>query len=461
MERGEYMSLTTIVLAAGFGKRMKSEKPKVLHEIAFKPLVEHVVDLAKKLESEKNIVVVGHGKEQVMAHLKDADLHFAVQENPQGTGHAVMMAENYITEGDVLVLFGDTPLLTEKTLNAFVAYHRTSGNQSSLISMVLDNPTGYGRIVRDSNDKFSKIVEQKDASIEEQQINEVYTGIGIFEAGLLKKALGMLTNNNNQNEYYLTDVFEILLNEGYQVGAYIADDAEQFMGINDKMALAEADAVMQKRILMNHMSNGVIFLRPETSYIGESVEIGADTIIYPNCILKGKTQIGSLCEIGPSADLCDVMVADSVEIKHSTLQKSSVDQGSHIGPYAYLRPGSKIGKNVKIGDFVEVKNSVVGDGSKVSHLSYLGDGEVGENVNIGCGVVFSNYDGVHKHKTVVESGAFVGCNCNLIAPVTVGENAYVAAGSTITENVPSEALAIARERQVNKTEWSNKYKKNK
>lgn len=455
------MALTTVILAAGFGKRMKSEKPKVLHEVAFKPIVEHVVDLAKAIESETTVVVVGHGKERVMNYLEGASVMFAVQENPQGTGHAVMMADDYLTEGEVLILCGDTPLLTKETIEGFVKYHRETGNKASLISMMMDNPKGYGRIVRNANNAFECIVEQKDADETQVLIKEVNSGIGIFDAKVLKASLGRLSNNNNQNEYYLTDVFGILVNDGEAVGAYIANDPEEFMGINDKMALAEADAVMQKRLIQKHMENGVIFLRPDSTYVGTDVEIGSDTVIYPNCLLKGKTVIGKHCEIGPSADLRNVIVADSVEIKHSTLVDSSVQDESHIGPYAYLRPGSNIGKNVKIGDFVEVKNAKVGHGSKVSHLSYIGDGEVGENVNVGCGVVFVNYDGSSKHQTIIESGAFIGCNSNLVAPVTVGKDAYVAAGSTITEDVPEGALAIARERQVNKTNWSNKYKKNK
>lgn len=455
------MSLTTIILAAGFGKRMKSEKPKVLHEIAFKPIVEHVVDLAKNIESSKTVVVVGHGKEKVMDYLKSSEVAFAVQENPQGTGHAVMMAEDHLGSGDVLILCGDTPLLTEETIKSFVETHKSNGYKASLISMKMANPKGYGRIVKDTSGKFVKIVEQKDGSPEELLIDEVNSGIGIFDANALKTSLSQLTNNNNQNEYYLTDVFGILANQGNQVGVFLAENADEFMGINDKMALAEADAIMQKRIIYKHMEKGVIFLRPETSYIGTDVEIEADTVVYPNSILKGQTKIGKNCKVGPGADICESTLSDEVEVAHSTVIQSRIGTDSHIGPYAYLRPGSIIGKHVKIGDFVEVKNSLIGDGTKVSHLTYVGDGEVGENVNLGCGVVFVNYDGKNKNKTVVKSGAFVGCNSNLISPVTVGENAYVAAGSTITEDVPDEALAIARERQVNKTEWSNKYKKNK
>ncbi len=455
------MSLTTIILAAGFGKRMKSEKPKVLHEIAFKPLVKHVTALSRQLGSDQTVVVVGHGKEAVMEALGDEEVDFAVQENPQGTGHAVMMAESYLSEGQVLILCGDTPLLSEETLKAFVDFHCTSGNEASLISMVVDPPQGYGRIVRDSNNQFSCIVEQKDATAEEALITEVNSGIGLFDAVSLKWALGQLTNDNAQKEYYLTDVYSILKNKGKKVDAYVAPDAESFLGINDKVALAEADDVLQARLLKKHQLAGVTFLRPSTTYLGADVVIGQDTVVYPNCVLKGRTVIGTHCEIGPSADIEDTEVRNGVTVKHSTLKQAFVDDTSKIGPYAYLRPGSKIGKDVKIGDFVEVKNTSVGDHSKVSHLTYIGDGEIGENVNLGCGVVFVNYDGVNKHLTKVESGAFVGYNTNLVAPVTVGQNAYVAAGSTITEDVPSEALGIARARQINKTDWSGKYKKEK
>lgn len=451
--------LTTIILAAGFGKRMKSELPKVLHEVAAKPMVEHVIELGKRLGSEKVVCVVGHGKEEVKAALMHKDVTFVEQLEQLGTGHAVKMADDYIHEGQVLVLFGDTPLLTEETLSAFLDFHYREENVASLISTRFQDPTGYGRILRDSNNEFVKIVEQKDADEFVNAIREINSGIGVFDASRLKQALCALGNNNNQGEYYLTDVFEILKNAGEKVNAFVSDDADELMGVNDRVALALADTLMQKRLIDKHMRSGVTFIRPETSYIGADVSIGTDTIIYPNTFIKGKTTIGKFCEVGPSADINESQLMDRVSVKHSTLMKSYVGERSQIGPYAYLRPGSKIGKDVKIGDFVEVKNSIIGDGSKVSHLSYVGDGHVGENVNLGCGVIFVNYDGSEKHLTTVEDGAFVGCNSNLIAPVTIGKGAYVAAGSTITDHVPSNGLAIARQRQVNKTEWSNKYKK--
>ncbi len=451
--------LTTIILAAGYGKRMVSQLPKVLHEVSGKPMVTHVIDLAQRLNSEKTVVVIGHGKEQVKEALSNKSVCFVEQNEQLGTGHAVLMAKAYIETGDVLVLFGDTPLLTEKTLSAFIAYHKNAGHTASLMSMCYDNPHGYGRILRDENGGFLRIVEQKDTTEEEARIKEVNSGIGIFNARALKEALQALKNDNNQGEYYLTDAFEMIKCAGKSVGAYISDDADELMGVNDRVALAYADSIMQKRIIEDMMRKGVTFLKPETSYLGSDVTIGQDTIVLPGTVLMGKTTIGTNSQIGPNADLMDVTIGSYVTVAHSTLRKSSVDDHSAIGPYAYLRPGSRIGKHVKIGDFVEVKNSIIGNHSKVSHLSYVGDGEVGEGVNLGCGVVFVNYDGVNKHLTKVESGAFVGCNSNLVAPVTIGENAYVAAGSTITEDVPAEALAIARQRQVNKTEWSNKYKK--
>lgn len=453
--------LTTIILAAGHGKRMKSKLPKVLHKVSGLPMVKHVIDLAQSVGSNDVVCVIGHEKEKVREALKTETVNFVVQSEQLGTGHAVMMADAYLNEGDVLVLFGDAPLLSKETLELFLKYHRENKASASLISMRFDDPTGYGRIQRDAHGNFLRIVEHKDASEDMLKINEVNSGIGVFNAQLLKASLSKLENNNRQNEYYLTDVFEMIKADGHSVGAFVAEDAQELMGVNDRVALSEAEAYMQKRLIRNCMINGVTFVSPETTYVETGVVIGQDTIVYPGSILKGNTSIGENCSIGPGADLTNAKVHDGVSIQHSTVVDSSIGTESKIGPYAYLRPGSIIGKQVKIGDFVEVKNSTIDDFSKVSHLTYVGDGKVGKNVNLGCGVVFVNYDGVNKHLTEVEDDVFVGCNSNLIAPVKIGKGAYVAAGSTITDNVPSEALAIARERQVNKTEWSNKYKKNK
>ncbi|MBE0449411.1 MAG: bifunctional UDP-N-acetylglucosamine diphosphorylase/glucosamine-1-phosphate N-acetyltransferase GlmU [Clostridia bacterium] len=454
-------NLTTVILAAGHGKRMKSKLPKVLHQVGGQPMVKHVIDLAKAVQSDEVICVVGHGKEIVKEVLKEEQIIFVEQLEQLGTGHAVMMADQYIRNGEILVLFGDAPLLSMETLETFVDFHRKNEYGASLISTHFSDPTGYGRIIRNSKQEFIKIVEHKDATDEERKVTEINSGIGLFRAELLKDSLGKLKNENNQSEYYLTDVFEIIRGCGHGIGAFVTGDPDELMGVNDRYSLSLAEKYMQSKILKKWMMSGVTIVSPETTYIEKNVVIGRDTTLYPGTLLKGMTVIGEDCHIGPNADLLDVVVDPKAQIKHSTLIKSHVGEKSVIGPYAYLRPGSMIGKNVKIGDFVEIKNSTIGDDSKVSHLTYVGDGMVGKNVNLGCGVVFVNYDGSRKHLTEIEDDVFVGCNSNLIAPVKIGSGAYIAAGSTITDDVPSEALAIARQRQVNKTEWSNKYSKKK
>ncbi len=453
--------LTTVILATGYGKRMISELPKVLHKVSGEPMVRHVVDLANEVESDQVVCVVGHGKELVEKALMDKKVNFAIQEVQLGTGHAVKSASDYIKEGEVLVLFGDAPLLSYKTLSEFIAFHRANHYTASLISTLFEDPSGYGRIVRDAQGDFLRIVEHKDATAEELSIKEINSGIGIFEAEVLIKALDSLKNDNKQGEYYLTDVFEWVKLSGMPVGAFVTSDSYEVMGINDRMALAEAEKYHQTQIKKQIMLSGVTLVMPETIFIEKSVQIGQDTIVEPGTILRGATQIGSQCVIGPNSEIIDSKIQNKVKVMHSKVTESSIDDASAIGPFAYLRPKSRIGKNCKIGDFVEVKNCEIGDDTKVSHLTYVGDGVVGKNVNLGCGVVFVNYDGAKKHLTEIEDNVFVGCNTNLIAPVKVGKGAYIAAGSTITDDVPENALAIARERQVNKTNWSNKYQKNK
>lgn len=453
--------LTTIILAAGYGKRMNSKLPKVLHKVSGLPMIQHVVDLSKVIGSDQIVCVVGHGRELVEEALAGQAVAFAVQEQQLGTGHAVLSAEHFIESGDVLVLFGDAPLLSEKSLRDFIAYHKEQGNTASLISTEFDDPTGYGRVIRLESGAFCKIVEHKDATNQERLIKEINSGIGLFDARALKSALKALQNDNIQGEYYLTDVFEDMKNSGYAVGAYLIDTAYEVMGVNDRIALAEAEKYHQDLIKRKLMLSGVTLINPESIYVEKEVIVGMDTVIHQGTRLMGHTQIGENCSIGPYADIMDSKIQSDVRVNHSTVISSEIDSYTTVGPYAYLRPKSIVGKYVKIGDFVEVKNTVIADGAKISHLTYVGDGKIGENVNLGCGVVFVNYDGKQKHLTEIEAGAFIGCNTNLIAPVKVGKNAYVAAGSTITEDVPENALAIARERQVNKTEWSNKYQKNK
>jgi len=453
--------LKTIILAAGYGKRMKSKLPKVLHKVSGVPMIQHVVDLAQTIGSNQVICVVGHGKEMVESTLANQNLTFVEQTVQLGTGHAVKMAEAFIEEGDILVLFGDAPLLSETTLKAFIQHHTEGAYDASLISTIFEDPTGYGRIVRDDSGDFDRIVEHKDASPEVRLVKEINSGIGLFDAKRLKETLNALKNDNVQGEYYLTDVFEVIKNTGGKISAFITADNTEVMGVNDRLALAEAELYHQNKIKRHWMLEGVTMISPETIFIEKYVEIGQDTIINQGTQLRGKTIIGEDCVIGPYADIVDTIIKNNVKIKHSMVTESIIDEKTVVGPYAYLRPKSIVGKDVKIGDFVEVKNSTIGDGTKISHLTYVGDGKVGKNVNLGCGVVFVNYNGSSKHLTEIEDDVFVGCNTNLIAPVKVGKNAYIAAGSTITEDVPENALAIARERQVNKADWSNKYQKNK
>jgi len=444
--------LTGIILAAGKGTRMKSKYPKVVHKVVGKEMLNHVIDAIEEVNCLNINIVIGHGRETVKKSV-DKNVNFVVQDKQLGTGHAVMVCDEYIPEeGNVLILYGDTPLLKGETLSKLLNYHSEESNSITVLTAVFNNPFGYGRIVKDKNGNLLKIVEQKDANNKEIEIKEINSGIYLVNAKLLKESLKKLNNNNSQNEYYLTDIVEILKNENKKIGTYIIEDNSEIIGVNSRKQLLEVEEIFKERIFDKHMENGVT-ITDSSVYIGKDVVIGMDTVILPGAYIVGNSVIGDDCIIGPNCRIENSIIKDYVEVRDSTIIDSEVDNSSKIGPYAYLRPNSIIGKNVKIGDFVEVKNSLVGDGSKVSHLSYIGDGEIGKNVNIGCGVVFVNYNGRDKNRTIVKDNAFVGCNSNLVAPVTIEENAYVAAGSTITELVPNGALSIARQRQLNKLGW--------
>ena len=446
--------MTAVILAAGAGTRMKSKLPKVIHEVSSKPMVEHVIDVAEENGVDRTIVVIGHEGEQVEKAIGHRNVQFAWQKEQLGTGHAVMqVAEHLKDEGDVLLLYGDTPLIRTETIQELIKYHSQGSYAATVLTAQFQDPTGYGRIVRGQDGLVKRIVEQKDASEEEKQIQEVNSGMYCYNGKLLKEALKNLTNNNVQKEYYITDVVELLNREGHKVGAYAVTDNSEISGVNSRMQLAEAEAVMRRRILRELMESGVTIIDPQQVYVDKGVKVGKDTILYPGVILKGKTEVGEGCIIGHNCRIVDSVIKNDVEIQSSTIVESFVDDACQIGPYAYLRPNSRLGRHVKIGDFVEVKNSTIGDYSKASHLAYVGDGEVGKHVNIGCGVVFVNYDGKHKHKAIVEDHAFVGSNVNLVAPVTVRKYGYVATGSTITKEVPEGALSVARAKQENKLGW--------
>lgn len=446
--------LMSIVLAAGAGTRMKSKLPKVLHKVTGVSMLEHVIDVTEEIKCDKKVVVIGHGADLVKEATKHREIEFVFQEEQLGTGHAVMQAERLIPDnGNVIVLYGDTPLIRGESIKRFIQIHKENDYSASILTTEIDNPTGYGRIIRDEKGKVIKIVEEKDANEIQKKVKEINSGIYCFKAGELKKSLRKLDNNNSQGEYYLTDVIEILRSEGKEIGTYKLKDYTEIMGVNSRIQLAEAEKIMRKRILDKLMEDGVTIIDPSNTYVDKNVKVERDTILYPGTILTGNTKIGEDCIIGPNTRIENSKISDDVEIRNSTIIESVIDSNTKVGPYAYLRPNSKLGKNVKIGDFVEVKNSTIGDNSKASHLSYIGDGEIGKNVNIGCGVVFVNYDGKVKNKTIVKDNAFIGCNVNLVAPITVEENGYVAAGSTITKNVPEGALAVARTKQQNKEGW--------
>lgn len=451
----------SIVLAAGEGTRMKSKKSKVLHEVCGKPLLSYVLEASRAAAMEKNIVVIGHGGNQVAEAIKKEDVVFVRQpigENvPYGTGFAVMQARDYIEDDSyVIILYGDTPLITGDTLNKLVEYHKSCGNVCTVLTAELEDPTSYGRIIRDENGNILSIVEHKDATEEERKIKEVNSGMYCFNGKYLKFALDNIDNDNAQGEYYITDAVQVLKSKNLKVGAYKIENPEEIYGINSRKELANAEKLMRRRIIEKFMEDGVTIVDPDSTYIDAEAKIGRDTIIYPGAIIEGYSVIGEDCIIGHNTKIVNGEIGNRVEIQISTILDSSIDDDSKIGPYAYLRPNSHIGKNVKIGDFVEVKNSNVGDNSKASHLSYIGDADVGKNVNVGCGVVFVNYNGKIKQRSIVEDNAFIGSNSNLVAPVVVREWGYVAAGSTITDEVGNGALSIARARQVNKEGWTYK-----
>ena len=450
---------TSVILAAGMGTRMKSKMPKVLHTVCGKPLSKWVIDASKAAGADKVCAVVGHKAETVKEVLGDV-CEFALQAEQKGTGHAVMQAIDVIknSKGEVVILNGDTPLITAETINKAIEYHKNNGNQATVITAILDDATGYGRIVRDNDGSVLKIVEQKDASEEEKKINEVNSGMYDFDAQSLVYALDKITPNNAQGEYYLTDTLEILLSAGKKIGGYAISDNDEIRGINDRVQLNEAEKIMQKRINEYHMRNGVTMRNPESVYIEDGVEIGNDTEICQNVTIKSGTKIGSDCVIGSGSMLDRAVIHDGVDVLSSVILESEVDEGTHVGPFAYIRPNCHVGKEVKVGDFVELKNSNIDDGTKISHLTYIGDSDVGKRVNFGCGTVTCNYDGKKKYRTTIGDDCFVGCNTNFVSPINVGDGVYIAAGSTITEDIPENSLSIARARQVNKEGWKDKRK---
>ncbi|MCB7156063.1 bifunctional UDP-N-acetylglucosamine diphosphorylase/glucosamine-1-phosphate N-acetyltransferase GlmU [Bacillus stercoris] len=443
-----------VVLAAGQGTRMKSKLYKVLHPVCGKPMVEHVVDEALKLSLSKLVTIVGHGAEEVKKQLGDKS-EYALQAEQLGTAHAVKQAQPFLADekGVTIVICGDTPLLTAETMEQMLKEHTQREAKATILTAVAEDPTGYGRIIRSQNGVVQKIVEHKDASEEERLVTEINTGTYCFDNEALFRAIDQVSNDNAQGEYYLPDVIEILKNEGETVAAYQTGNFQETLGVNDRVALSQAEQFMKERINKRHMQNGVTLIDPMNTYISPDAVIGSDTVIYPGTVIKGEVQIGEDTIIGPHTEIMNSSIGSRTVIKQSVVNHSKVGNDVNIGPFAHIRPDSVIGNEVKIGNFVEIKKTQFGDRSKASHLSYVGDAEVGTDVNLGCGSITVNYDGKNKYLTKIEDGAFIGCNSNLVAPVTVGEGAYVAAGSTVTEDVPGKALAIARARQVNKDDY--------
>ena len=416
--------IVAVILAAGKGTRMKSNKSKLVHKIYGKELVRRVVETAKKAEIDDVVAVVGYKKEQVQLVLGDS-VKYVYQEEMLGTGHAVLQAEKYLKDkkGKVVVLSGDVPIIRAETIKNLVQKSIDNKEYATLVTAIYNNPTGYGRIIRDVGGSVQEIVEEKDASEEQRKIQEINAGIYCFDIQELLKALKELKPDNAQGELYLTDVVKIMNKKGLKTGAVTIKDNTEILGVNDRMQLEILTKVLKMRINQEHMKNGVTIEDIDNTYIYDDVKIGVDTVIHPNTTIKGDVIIGEDCEIGPNS---------------------------------YIREGCRLANNVKIGSFVEIKKAVIGEGAKVPHLSYMGDCEIGEKTNVGCGTITCNYDGFNKSKTIIGDNSFIGSNTNLVAPVTLGKNTFVAAGSTITEDVPEDALAIARQRQTNKEGWNKK-----
>lgn len=445
-----------LILAAGQGKRIKSNLPKVLHKVCGKEMVNHVIDSMRDSGIKDVNVIIGKGAELVKDKTESRDVSYSMQLEQLGTGHAVKCAIDFLKnkKGTVAIFCGDTPLIRKETVEKLMEEHITNKNTATLLTSVLDDATGYGRIIRNGNEVM-KIVEHKDCNEEELKVKEMNAGMYCFDIEQLVEALDMLSNNNEQGEYYLTDVIEIFKKKNLRVGATVVD-FEETLGVNSRVQLAEADEILRMRINQKHLENGITLIDPKTTYIGVDVQIGQDTIIYPNNVIEGQTIIGTDCTIYPNSRISNSIIEDNVEIQSSVILNSKIGNNTTVGPFAYIRPDSTIGKNVRVGDFVEIKKSTIGDGTKVSHLTYIGDAEVGQDCNFGCGTVVVNYDGKNKHKTIIGDNSFIGCNTNLISPAKVGNNTYIAAGSTITNEVKDGDLAIARAKQRNIEGWVNK-----
>ncbi|MFG3339709.1 bifunctional UDP-N-acetylglucosamine diphosphorylase/glucosamine-1-phosphate N-acetyltransferase GlmU [Glycomyces sp. NPDC048151] len=448
---------SAIILAAGLGTRMKSTKPKVLHEVLGRSLVGHVLRSVKAIRPDRQIVVVGAAADQVRAHLAEvapeADTVF--QDQQLGTGHAVTIAvdANPDLKGTIVVACGDAPLLRADSIAELVEVHEKKGNAVTVLTAVVDDPTGLGRIVRDNEGNVLRNVEHRDADAEERAIREINSGTYAFDAQVLREQLQRLGTANDQGEYYLTDIIELAREAGHTVGAVVVDDPTETLGCNDRAQLADLRRILQGRINTELMKSGVTMDDPATTWIDATAKVAPDVHLHPGVQLKGATAVDSGAEIGPDTTLTDTIVGANAVVVRSHADQSHIGENAHVGPYAHLRPASKLAEDAKIGAFVETKNAEIGPGAKANHLAYLGDATVGAKANIGCGVITANYDGVSKHRTEIGEAAFIGCDTVLVAPVSVGDGAYIAAGSTIVKDVEPGDLGVARARQAVLTDW--------
>lgn len=447
------MKLKTLILAAGKGTRMKSELPKVIHEVNGIPMISKIIKVLEVLKPEENILILGHKKEEVLKVVgEDAD--YVVQTEQLGTGHAVLQAkdklENY--DGDVMVLCGDTPLLREETLEELYKFHRDTDSVTTILTSIYDNPFGYGRIVKE-NGLVKAIVEEKEADAEIKKIKEVNAGVYCFRGRELFDALSKITNNNEKGEYYLTDVIGIQVGEGKKVQSFVLNDNIEILGVNSKVELAQASKVLRDRKNIDLMEKGAILIDPSAVYAEEDVVVGRDTVIYPGAILQGKTVIGENCQILGTTRIIDSTLGNDIKVESSVIEESILEDGVTMGPFAHLRPKSHLKEKVHVGNFVEVKKSTLEKGVKAGHLTYLGDAQIGEDTNIGAGTITCNYDGKNKFKTVIGKNSFIGSDSMLVAPVIIGENALVGAGSVITKDVPDNSLAVSRSKQIIKNDW--------
>jgi len=450
-----------LVLAAGEGTRMKSDIPKVLHRVCGRPMLSWVVDALEGLREagyiDRILVVTGKGADEVEREVCD-QATCVVQEERKGTGHAVMTAAPHVDADELLVITADSPLVTSETLRGLCELHRSSRAAATVLSTELDDPTGYGRILRDEGGAVTGIVEETEAGPREKAIREVNTSTYVFGWQTLKKILPELGTANAKGEYYLTDAVALLARAGEGVSAYITPDASEALGVNSREQLAEAEALMRRRINRRWMAEGVTMEDPSTTYIGGEVSIGRDTVLRPLVMLEGSTVVGEGCVLGPNTRVVDCRLGNGVTVEQATLRECELEDGASVGPYASLRPGSVLRAGSKAGTFVETKKTVVGKGSKVPHLSYMGDAEIGDGVNVGAGSITCNYDGVHKHRTVIEDEAFIGSDTMFIAPVRIGKGAVTGAGSAISKDVPPGALGVERGKQRNILEYKRKAK---